>query len=116
MSLEEKLANLKIDDASSVVETVKSEGAEKSGFAANVSVLAARCGSSDDTEAIAALKTVKALAEGVPLAQVFTKECFGACKSTTLRLRRVGNGHQIDCCRSVRHPGDIECIFTTENY
>jgi len=79
MSLEEKFASLSIDDATSVVDTVKSEGVEKSGLAANVSVLAARCGSKDESEAVAALKTVKALAEGVPEAQVFTKECLGAC-------------------------------------
>ena len=80
MSLEQKLAELKIDDAPSVVETVKSEGVEKSGLAANISVLSARCGSNDDNEAIAALKTVKALAEGCPATQAFTKECLGACK------------------------------------
>lgn len=80
MSLEEKFSKLTVDDATSVVDTVKSEGTEKSGLASNASVLAARCGSSDDNEAIAALKTVKALAENVPGAQVFTKESLGACK------------------------------------
>jgi hypothetical protein len=80
MSLEAKLAALTIDDATSVVDTVKAEGAEKSGLAANISVLSARCGSKDETEALAALKTVKALAEGAPLAQAFTKQCLGACK------------------------------------
>lgn len=80
MSLEEKFASLSIDDATSVVDTVKSEGVEKSGLAANISVLAARCGSKDEDEAVSALKTVKALAEGIPEAQVFTKECLGACK------------------------------------
>jgi elongation factor 3 len=79
MSLEAKFANLKIDDAASVVETVKSEGVEKSGLAANTSVLSARCASKDEAEALSALATVKALAEGVPEAQVFTKECLGAC-------------------------------------
>lgn len=79
MSLEEKLANLTLDDSASVVETVKAEGVEKSGLAANISVLAARCGSKDDAEALAAMKTVKALAEEVPTSQPFTKECFGAC-------------------------------------
>jgi elongation factor 3 len=79
MSLEEKLANLSIDDATSVVDTVKSEGVEKSGLASNISVLAARCASKDEAEALAALKTTKALAEGVPEAQVFIKECLGAC-------------------------------------
>lgn len=81
MSLEEKFAKLSVDDVSSVVDAVKSQGVEKSGFAANASVLAARCGSSEDAEAIAAMKTAKALAEEVPIAQVFLKECLGACKS-----------------------------------
>lgn len=85
MSLEEKFAKLTVDDAPVVVETVKSEGVEKSGLAANASVLAARCASSDDAEAIAALKTVQALAEGVPVVQIFTKECLAACKSPVFR-------------------------------
>jgi elongation factor 3 len=79
MSLEAKFASLKIDDASSVVDTVKSEGVEKSGLAANISVLSAKCASKDEAEALSALATVKALAEGAPEAQVFTKECLGAC-------------------------------------
>jgi elongation factor 3 len=79
MSLEEKFAKLTVDDASSVVDTVKSQGVEKSGLAANISVLVARCGSKDDAEAIAAMKTVKALAEECPGAQPFVKECLGAC-------------------------------------
>jgi elongation factor 3 len=79
MSLEAKLANLSIDDATSVVDTVKSEGVEKSGLASNISVLSARCGSKDEAEALAALSTTKALAEGSPEAQIFVKECLGAC-------------------------------------
>ena len=90
MSLEEKFANLKIDDATSVVDSVKADGVEKSGLAANASVLAARCGSKDEAEALGALATVKALAEGSPVAQVFTKECLGACKYI---LSRTGIGH-----------------------
>jgi hypothetical protein len=79
MSLEETFAKLSINDASSVVDKVKAEGVEKSGLAAGISVLSARCGSDDEAEALAALKTVKALAEGCPMAQPFTKECLGAC-------------------------------------
>ena len=86
MSLEQKFAELKIDDINSVVETVKSEGIEKSGLGDNISILSARCGSSDDNEAIAALKTVKALAEGCIAAQAFTKECLGACKFMHLNV------------------------------
>jgi elongation factor 3 len=78
MSLEQKLAALSLDDATSVVATVKSEGVVKSGLGANISVLVARCGSADEAEALAAITTVKALVEGCPAAQAFTKECLGA--------------------------------------
>lgn len=80
MSLEAKLAALTIDDTASVVEAVKKDGVEKSGLAANISVLAARCASSESAEALAGLKTTKALAEECPQAQAFTKECLYACK------------------------------------
>mmetsp|Transcript_109771 Transcript_109771/g.164144 ORF Transcript_109771/g.164144 Transcript_109771/m.164144 type:complete len:1040 (-) Transcript_109771:137-3256(-) len=89
MSLEAKLAALSIDDATSVVDTVKAEGVEKSGLASNISVLAARCGSKDEAEALAALKTAKALAEGVPAAQTFTKECLGACLEQALHKSKA---------------------------
>lgn len=84
MSLEAKLAALTIDDVSGVVDAVKKEGVEKSGLAANISVLAARCDSSDDKEALAALKTVKQLAIECPESQAFTKECLPACKFIVL--------------------------------
>jgi hypothetical protein len=80
MSLEAKLAALTIDDVSGVVDAVKKEGVEKSGLAANISVLAARCDSNDEKEALAALKTVQQLAVECPEAQAFTKECLAACK------------------------------------
>lgn len=80
MSLEAKFAELTMDDGPSVVETVRSEGVEKSGLADNVSVLAARCESKEEAEALAALKTTKQLAEECPEAQAFTKDCLGACK------------------------------------
>ena len=79
MSLEETFAKLTVNDTSSVVDKVKAEGVEKSGLAAGISTLSARCGSDDEAEALAALKTVKALAEECPTAQPFTKECLGAC-------------------------------------
>ena len=84
MSLEAKFAALSIDDATSVVETVKADGVEKSGLASNISVLTARCGSKDEAEALAALKTAKALAEECPVAQIFTKECLAACLEQAL--------------------------------
>jgi hypothetical protein len=79
MSLEEKLAALKLDDVSSVIDIVKKEGAEKSGLAANISVLAARCDSADEDEAIASLNTAKELAIQCPEVQAFVKDCLPAC-------------------------------------
>jgi hypothetical protein len=81
MALEALFAELKIDDVSTIVETVKKEGVEKSGLAANITVLAARCDSKVDAEAMAALKTVKTLAEECPESQAFTKDCLSICKS-----------------------------------
>lgn len=89
MSLEAKFSELKIDDVGSVVETVKKEGSEKSGFAANVTVLAARCDSKDEAESLAALKIVTALARECPQAQAFTKECLGACKFPLFLLDHI---------------------------
>jgi hypothetical protein len=80
MSLEAKFASLTVDDAASVVAAVKKEGIVKSGLADNINVLAARCESNDDAECLAALMTVKALAEQCPEAQAFTKECLTSCK------------------------------------
>jgi elongation factor 3 len=79
MSLESKLANLSLGDESSVVEAIKSEGVIKSGYADNISALAAKCASKTEAEALAALATVKAVAEGAPEADAFTKECLTAC-------------------------------------
>lgn len=95
MSLEAKFAALSIDDAASVVEAVKKDGVQKSGLADNIATLTAKCASSNDDEALAALKTVKALAEECPEAQAFTKECLTACKYTTgphFLLITVGTG------------------------
>jgi hypothetical protein len=86
MSLEAKLAELKIDDASSIVEQVKKEGALKSGLVAGLEVLKARCDSSDADDALAALKTTKMLVEECPEVQAFTKECLTACKYRTIDI------------------------------
>jgi hypothetical protein len=65
---------------------VKKEGIVKSGLAENINVLSARCESKDDAECLAALKTVKTLAEECPEAQAFTKECLTACKYLLYQL------------------------------
>jgi hypothetical protein len=77
MSLEEKLASLKLTDVPALVEMVQKD---MDALATSVSVLAARCDSSDEAEAIAALAAVEKLAIECPLAQAFTKECLSACK------------------------------------
>lgn len=88
MSLEAKFAALSLDDAPTVVEAIKKDGLEKSGLAANISVLVARCDSNDDAETIAALKTVALMAKECPQAQAFTKETLGACTfRSNLHLR-----------------------------
>jgi len=86
MSLDAKFAELKIEDVPSIVDAVKKEGAAKSGYASNVDVLAARCASSDDAEALAGMKVAKTLAEECPEAQAFVKECLTACKFVCLSL------------------------------
>ena len=80
MSLESKLSNLTIGDEPTVVEAIKAEGVEKSGFASNISALAAKCVSKEEDEALAALQTVKAVAEGASQACPFIKECLSGCK------------------------------------
>jgi len=79
MSLESKLANLSLGDESSVVEAINSEGVVKSGFADNVSALCGAIEGKNDDATLAALATVKAVAEGAPTAEAFNKECLASC-------------------------------------
>jgi len=79
MSLEEQFAKLTVGDESSIVEAVKADGVAKSGLAANIDALVAKCAAKDEAEALAGLATAKALAEGCPEAEAFTKECLAAC-------------------------------------
>lgn len=88
MSLEQKFAALTVEDAPSIVETVKSEGAEKSGLANNIEQLVANCASKDAKDALPAFATIKALAESCPEAQVFTKECLAACIEQALNKNK----------------------------
>jgi hypothetical protein len=84
MSLEEKFNALSLGDEASICDTIKAEGVEKSGFAASIDVLVAKCDSSDDDESIAALATALALAEGCPEAEAFTQKCLTSCKFASL--------------------------------
>jgi len=76
MSLESKIANLSLGDEASVVAAIKADGVEKSGFASNISALVAKCASSDEAEALAAMATVKAVSEGAVEAEAFNIQCL----------------------------------------
>jgi len=76
MSLESKIANLSLGDEASVVAAIKADGVEKSGFASNISALVAKCASSDEAEALAAMATVKAVSEGAIEAEAFNIQCL----------------------------------------
>jgi len=79
MSIESKLAKLSIGDEVAIVEAIRADGVEKSGFASNIGAIAARIASSNPDEAIAALKTVIAVANDAPTAEAFNKECLTQC-------------------------------------
>ena len=79
MSIEAALEKLTLGDEPNLVEEVKKNGIEKSGLAAGISALAAKAESEDETEALAGLALVKALAEGAPDAQAATNSCLAAC-------------------------------------
>lgn len=79
MSIESKLEKLSLGDESSLVDSVKEDGMEKSGLAENIYAIAAKAESKDEADALAGLALVKALAEGAPDAQAATKTCLAAC-------------------------------------
>jgi elongation factor 3 len=92
MSIESKLEKLSLGDEPSLVEEVKKNGVEKSGLAASISTIAAKCESKDDDEAVAALTLVKALMEGAPEAQAVTKSCLYAClEQASAKSKNVQN-------------------------
>ena len=93
MSLESQLASLSLGGESSLVDLIKKDGVEKSGYATNVTVLAAKAESKDLAEAIAALTAIKAIAENAPDAQAITKSCLAAC------LEQAANGNK-DCAKA----------------
>lgn len=79
MSIESALEKLSLADSGSIADAVKADGVAKSGLAANIAGLVAKCASNTDDEALAGLAAAKALAD-VPEADAFTKECLTACK------------------------------------
>ena len=85
MSIESALEKLSLADSGSIADAVKADGVAKSGLAANIAGLVAKCASKTDDEALAGLAAAKALA-GVPEADAFTKECLTACKLLVVYL------------------------------
>jgi len=80
MSLADTFSSLSIGDEAAIVEAIKTQGVEKSGFAANIDVLVAKCDSADEAESLPSLATVFELAKACPEAEAFTKECLTSCK------------------------------------
>jgi len=105
MSLESKIANLTLGDEPSIVDAIKAEGVEKSGFATQVCALAAKCGSANEAEALAALATVQAVAEGATEAEAFTKECFQAClqqaASRSVAVKKACTDCALAICKNI---------------
>jgi hypothetical protein len=94
------LEKLSLSDATSFADAVSKEGVVKSGLAANIDSLVAKCASSDEDEALAGLATVKALAETCPKAEAFTKECLTACKCYNIFSAFFVHVHMSTCSTS----------------
>jgi len=105
MSLESKLENLTLGDETSIVSEIKAEGVEKTGFASNIGALAAKCISSNEEEALAALTTVKAIAEGAPQADAFIKECLPGClqqaQAKNSAIKKVAKEAGVAICSNI---------------
>jgi len=105
MSLEAKLAGLTLGDEASIVAEIKAHGVEKSGFASNISALAGKCASKTDAVAIAAMTTVKAIAEGAPEAECFNKECLNECieqaNSRNVEVAKIAKDASLAICRHI---------------
>jgi len=104
MSVESMLEKLSLSDSGSIADVVKKDGVAKSGLAANIAGLVAKCASKDDDEALAGLAAAKALAD-VPEADAFTKECLTACleKATAKNpeVRKAAEETAVAICEKV---------------
>jgi elongation factor 3 len=94
-----------LGDEPTVVSSVKESGVEKSGYAANINVLMAKCASKDEKEALAGLKLVKTMAEECPEAEAFTKECLTAAleqsTSKSTDVRKAAAETAIAICQNI---------------
>jgi elongation factor 3 len=105
MKFESDLEELSLGDEVALVACVKADGVEKSGLASCADALIAKCASKNETEAIASLKLVQALAEGVPEAEVFTKDCLSAAlqqgSSKLITVRNQATQTALAICRNM---------------
>lgn len=105
MSIESQFEKLSLGDEPTLVAKVKAEGAEKSGYAASIDVLIAKCASKDEDEAVAALTLVKAMATGAPKAEAYTKECLAAAlnqaTSKSAQVRKLSSETAIAICENI---------------
>jgi len=105
MSIESMLEKLSLGDESSMVEKVKADGVEKSGLSSSIDALAAKCASKTEADALAGLAAAKALAEGAPGAEAFTKECLTACleqaSSKSVSVRKAATETAMAICTNI---------------
>lgn len=105
MSIESKLEKLSLGDESSLVESVKTDGPVKSGYAAAIDVLIIKCASKDEKEALAALALVKLMASEAKNADAFTKECLTAIleqsTSKSVAVRKESLATAIVICENI---------------
>jgi elongation factor 3 len=114
MSLEEAFANLSVDDSATLVEKVKSEGVKASGLSAGLTALIAKAASTEESEALAGLTMVKALAENCPAAEAYTKECLTAAleqaKSKSAAVKALANETSQAICENMS-PFSIKSVM-----
>jgi len=105
MSIVSALEKLSLGDEPTITKAVTSEGVIKSGLASSIDALLAKCASTDSKEAIAALSTVKALAEGAPEAEAFTRECLaaalGQAKSKDKAVQKAASATAMAICKHI---------------
>jgi elongation factor 3 len=99
------LENLTLGDEPKLVDSVKADGALKSGLATSIDAIKAKCASKTEEEALAGLALVQSLAENAPQAEPFIKECLTAalrqCGSKSTLVRKAASDTAFAICKNV---------------
>ena len=89
---------------------------EKFGFYSNINALAGKCASKTDDEAIAAMTTVKDIAEGAPQAECFNKECLCKCieqaNSRNVAVATLAKETSLAICKNIS-PFAVKSLLPT---